>query len=94
MTDPKRDPWPSVEDRPAQAGCKFCEARDREPHGLDCPLFLPICACGAVARRYEANGLPVCAQCRVKARADIVRSAFVAVPLSAAERGEDPDHGF
>ena len=39
MTDPERDPWPSVEDTATPAACPYCEALDDEPHGEICPLM-------------------------------------------------------
>ena len=70
LTDPERDPWPSVEDRPAQDHCKFCEALPTESHGLDCPLFLPICACGAAAGLHDENGKPICKKCQRRSNAE------------------------
>ena len=43
--------------------CDYCQALDTEPHKDDCPLFIPRCACGRVARRY-LQGEPICPHCQ------------------------------
>lgn len=42
--------------------CRYCDILPTEPHHPACPLYLPICACGRVARRHVA-GQPVCSKC-------------------------------
>lgn len=62
--------WPSVEDADAEPMCEHCQARDHEPHRMDCPLYLPLCGCGRVANRF-LGVTPVCNTCAPQWRREV-----------------------
>jgi hypothetical protein len=47
----------------AAQNCYKCGASYPGPHDIDCPLFVPICACGAAAGRL-LDGQAICSACR------------------------------
>lgn len=57
--DPERDPWPSVEDRPEESLCPYCEAMPHEKHQPTCPLaehtFDELCWCSQCEQEFSTR---------------------------------------
>lgn len=60
--DDDREFGPEPDEDEDEDRCTYCDAKPTEAHHPACRFYVPVCACGRIARRH-VNGVPTCTQC-------------------------------